>query len=122
MKRVFVLFIVVLVCLMSSGKGDIKHVSATYDYVSDNVNETPEQAEIVALQIAKQQALEEAFGVDVLGITASLQSNRVEGQKVSSTSDFMALSETSVRGEWIETIKERVIEKSFDNGFWRVKI
>ena len=122
MKRVIVLLCAVLTCLVSSAKGDIKHVSATYEYISDNANETPEQAEMVALQMAKQQALEEAFGVDVLGITASLQSNRMEGQKVSSTSDFMALSETSVRGEWIETIKERVIEKSFEKGFWRVKV
>ena len=109
MKRGFVLFLLVLACLVSSAKDDIKHVSATYEYISDNENETPEQAEKIALQQAKQHALEEEFGLDVLGMTSSLQTNRQEGQKVSSTSDFMALSETSVRGEWIETIKERVI-------------
>lgn len=122
MKRGFVLFLLVLACLVSSAKGDIKHVSATYEYISDKANETPEQAEIVALQLAKQHALEEEFGLDVLGMTSSLQTNRQEGQNVKSTSDFMALSETSVRGEWIETIKERVIEKSFEKGFWRVKV
>ena len=122
MKRGFVLFLLVLACLVSSAKDDIKHVSATYEYISDNENETPEQAEKIALQQAKQHALEEEFGLDVLGMTSSLQTNRQEGQKVKSTSDFMALSETSVRGEWIETIKERVIEKSFDKGFWRVKV
>ena len=122
MKRGFILFLSVLTCLVSLAKGDIKHVSATYEYISDNVNETPEQAERIALQQAKQHALEEEFGLDVLGITSSLQTNRHEEQSVRSTSDFMALSETSVRGEWIETIKERVIEKSFEKGFWRVKV
>ena len=122
MKRGFVLFLLVLACLVSSAKDDIKHVSATYEYISDNENETPEQAERIALQQAKQYALEEEFGLDVLGMTSSLQTNRQEGQSVKSTSDFMALSETSVRGEWIETIKERVIEKSFEKGFWRVKV
>lgn len=122
MKRIALLLCAVLACLMSSAKGDIKHVSATYEYISDNANETPEQAEMLAIQLAKQQALEEAFGVDVLGMTTSFQGNRMEEQNILSTSDFMALTETAVRGEWIETIKEKVIGTSFEKGFWRVKV
>ena len=101
---------------------DIKHISITYEYISDNPNETPEQAEQTALHIAKQKALEEHFGLDVVGITSTMQRNHQEGQKVSSTSDVFSMRETSVRGEWIETTSQKVLEKSFDKGFWHVKV
>jgi hypothetical protein len=102
--------------------GDIKHISITYEYISDNPNETPEQAEQTAIQMAQQKALEEHFGLDVVGITSTMQRNRQEGQQVSSTSDVFSMRETSVRGEWIETTKQKVLEKTFDKGFWRVRI
>jgi hypothetical protein len=105
-----------------SYSGDIKHVSITYDYISDNPNETPEQAEQTAIQMAQQKALEEHFGLDVVGITSTMQRNRQEGQQVSSTSDVFSLRETSVRGEWIETTSQKVLNKTFEKGFWHVKV
>lgn len=122
MKRGFILLCAVLACLMSSAKGDIEHVSATYEYISDNANETPEQVEHIAFEYARRSAMQEHFGLDVMAISGHLITNRVEGQNVKSTSDFIYISENAIRGEWIETIKERVIEKSFEKGFWRVKV
>ena len=110
-----------MICLVSFA-GDIKHISITYDYISDNPNETPEQAERAAIQMAQQKALEEHFGLDVMGITSIMQRNRQEGQQVSSTSDVFSLRETLVRGEWIETIKQTILEKTFEKGFWHVKV
>lgn len=121
MKHVFLIICALLICLVSLA-GDIKHISITYEYISDNPNETPEQAEQTALHIAKQKALEEHFGLDVVGITSTMQRNHQEGQKVSSTSDVFSMRETSVRGEWIETTSQKVLEKSFDKGFWHVKV
>jgi hypothetical protein len=72
--------------------------------------------------MAQQKALEEHFGLDVVGITSTMQRNRQEGQQVSSTSDVFSMRETSVRGEWIETTKQKVLEKTFDKGFWRVRV
>lgn len=121
MKRTSLVIYSLLICLVSFA-GDIKHISITYEYISDNPNETPEQAEQAAIQMAQQKALEEHFGLDVVGITSTMQRNRQEGQKVSSTSDVFSLRETSVRGEWIETTSQKVLEKTFEKGFWHVKV
>lgn len=121
MKRTSLIICALLICLVSFA-GDIKHISITYEYISDNPNETPEQAERTAIQMAQQKALEEHFGLDVVGITSTMQRNRQEGQQVSSTSDVFSLRETSVRGEWIETTSQKVLEKTFEKGFWHVKV
>lgn len=121
MKRALLIIYALLICLMAFA-GDIKHISITYEYISDNPNETPEQAEQIAIQMAQQKALEEHFGLDVVGITSTIQRNRQEGQQVSSTSEVFSLRETSVRGEWIETTSQKVLEKTFEKGFWHVKV
>ncbi len=121
MKHTSLVICALLICLVSLA-GDIKHISITYEYISDNPNETPEQAEQAAIQMAQQKALEEHFGLDVVGITSTMQRNRQEGQKVSSSSDVFSLRETSVRGEWIETTSQKVLEKTFEKGFWHVKV
>ena len=121
MKRTSLIICALLICLVSLA-GDIKHISITYEYISDNPNETPEQAERTAIQMAQQKALEEHFGLDVVGITSTMQRNRQEGQKVSSSSDVFSMRETSVRGEWIETIKQKVLDKTFEKGFWHVRV
>ena len=121
MKRTSLVIYALLICLVSFA-GDIKHISITYEYISDNPNETPEQAEQAAIQMAQQKALEEHFGLDVVGITSTMQRNRQEGQQVSSTSDVFSLRETSVRGEWIETTSQKVLEKTFEKDFWHVKV
>ena len=121
MQRFLLTIFSLFICLVSHA-GDIKHISITYDYISDNPNETPEQAERTAIQMAQQKALEEHFGLDVVGITSTMQRNRQEGQQVSSTSDVFSLRETSVRGEWIETTSLKVLQKTFEKGFWHVKV
>ena len=121
MKRIPLIIYTILICLVSFA-GDIKHINITYEYISDNPNETPEQAERTAIQMAQQKALEEHFGLDVVGITSTMQRNRQEGLQVSSTSDVFSLRETSVRGEWIETTSQKVLNKIFEKGFWHVKV
>lgn len=101
---------------------DIVRLSATYEYVSDNPNETPAQAEVRALEKARLRALEDKFGVDVSSITNTLITNRSGNGTNLSQNNVFAIGATSVRGEWIETIKEKVIEKNFTNGFWVLKV
>ena len=124
MKKVFVIVMLLFVSfdLVFAKGDDIKRVSGTYEYVSYDVNETPEQTEERAIQYAKERVLEEHFGLDVVGMTSSLQSNRVEGERVFAMDDFMMMNETLVRGEWIETIKEEILEKTFQDGFWRLRV
>ena len=121
MKRFSLIICALLICLVSLA-GDIKHISITYEYTSDNPNESPEQAEQTALHLAKQKALEEHFGMDVVGISSTMQRNRQDGHKVTSSSDVISLRETAVRGEWIETTSQKILDKSFQKGFWHVKV
>ena len=121
MKRSLLLISTILICLMSQAN-DIKRISITHEYISDNPKETPEQAELMALQQAREKAMEQHFGLDVMGITSAMQRNRSEGSDVSSSSDVFSMSESSVRGEWIETIKQEILEKTFQNGFWHVRV
>lgn len=118
MKRLFIYTLLLALCLPLFSANDIVRVEATYEYVSNNAHETPEQAERTAIERAKQKALEDHFGIDVSSVTNTFISNK--GQ--SSQTNVFALGGTSVRGEWIETIKEQVIEKTFEQGFWRVKV
>ena len=118
MKRILIYSIAALLYLPLFAAKDIVRVEATYEYISDNARETPEQAERTAIERAKQKALEDNFGIDVSSVTNTLISNK--GQ--SSETNVFALGGTSVRGEWIETIKKDIEEKTFVKGFWRVKV
>ena len=121
MKRlVFSLMVLLLSGLCTAG--DIVRVSAVYEYVSNNPNESPDQAERHAFEAAKIQALEDKFGLDVTKVTNTLIVNKNENQKLHSESNVFAMGETAVRGEWIETLNEEVLEKTFTDGFWVVKV
>lgn len=118
MKRFAIFIISLLAVLPAFAANDIVRVSATYEYISDNPRETPEQAERTAFDRAKQKALGDKFGVDVASVTNTLVVNNAS----QSQNNTFALGGTSVRGEWIETLKEQVLDKQFTNGFWVVKV
>ena len=121
MKRILVSLL--LVCFTAfCVANDIVRVSAVYEYVSNNPNETPEQAKAKAIENAKQKALEDRFGLDVTKITNTLQINRNGRQESKSESNVFSMAETAVRGEWIETISEQVLDQSYVKGFWVVKV
>lgn len=120
-KRLLYIFVFILL----SGylfAGDIKTISITYEYVSDNPNESPEQAETTAKERAKLKAMEEHFGLDVSSVNSILQRNKTNGAQATSSTDVFSLRETAVRGEWIETIEEKVLSKTYERNFWHVKI
>jgi len=121
-KKIFYLICGVFVSL-SVFAGDIERVSATYEYVSSDNNETPAQIEAKAFERAKQQALEDKFGIDVTSVSNTLQINRSNGESAQTQTNVFSLGGTSIRGEWIETIKEQVLEPAtFKDGFWHIKV
>ncbi len=120
MKRFLLYTLISALCLPIFAANDIVRVSATYEYISDNSHESPEQAEQTAFTRAKQKALEEKFGLNVTNVMNTLVSNRSDG--LSSQSNVFSVGETAVRGEWIETTKEQVLEKTYTDGFWIVKV
>lgn len=101
---------------------DLRRVSAIYDYRSDNPNETPEQAVQQAFYYARQQALEEAFGIEVSSVQSTMLHSRTEGETAVSTTDVFSLNDITPRGEWIETEKEEVLSQVFQDGFWQVRV
>ena len=118
MRRGILYILTVLLALPMFAANDIVRVSATYEYVSDNPRETPEQAEKTAFERAKQKALGDKFGVDVASVTNTLTVNNAR----ESQTNVFALGGTAVRGEWIETLKEEVLDKQFAKGFWTVRV
>lgn len=121
MKR-FVCFVFSVLVGWMVFADNIQRISTEYTYLSDNSHETPEQAEQTALLRAKQQALEEHFGIEVSSVQSVLQHSRMENGGASDATDLFALKETAPRGEWIETVKERVISRTFQDGFWQVRV
>lgn len=107
---------------MTLKAGDIVRVSATYEYVSNNPRETPEQALDIAFERARQQALIDRFGLDVSSVSETLVHNVSGGDGAVSTTDVFSVGGTAVRGEWLETEKEEVLLQVFEKGFWRVKV
>ena len=117
------LSIILLVCSLSLFAENIERVSATYEYTSNDPNETPAQVEAKAFERAKQQALEDKFGIDVTSVSNTLQLNRSNGENAQTQTNIFSLGGTSVRGEWIETIKEQIlVPATFVEGFWRIKV
>ena len=121
-KKIALYLVLAFMALPSFAANDIVRVSATYEYISSDKNETPAQAELNAFQAARRKALEDKFGIDVTAVTNTLMTSQNKGQAASTESNVLALSETAVRGEWIETISEQVIEKTFKDGFWIIKV
>ncbi len=88
---------------------DVKTVSTTYIYrASEDVS--PAQAKRTAIERAKIQAIEEAFG----SIVSQFNNTRVENSSVRSTVEFFSLGGSEVKGEWIETIEERADISGFE--------
>lgn len=116
------LILATLLLTMAVHAGDIEKVSITYTYESNNPHESRAQAEQTAIERAKSKAMEEKFGLNVGAVNSTLIRNVAEGEKVTSTNDVFSLRETSFRGEWIETIKEEILETTFKNDFWIVRV
>lgn len=116
------LILATLLLTMAVHAGDIEKVSITYTYESNNPHETRAQAEQKAIERAKSKAMEEKFGLNVGAVNSTIIRNIAEGDKVSSTNDVFSLRETSFRGEWIETIKEEILETTFKDDFWIVRV
>lgn len=121
MRRFYLLMCAILACSTLPAR-DIEQVSITYEYYSNDPNESPEQAEQTAIEKAKQKALEEKFGMDVSSINSTFISHNSEREQTKASTNVFSIGGISARGEWLETLKEQIIEKRFENGFWYVKV
>ncbi len=82
---------------------ELKTVEASYTYYApDNV--TLEQAKRTALERAQIEALANTFGTNI----SQYNSTRVSNQNGNSDVDFLSISSSDIKGEWIETIGEPI--------------
>lgn len=101
-----------LVCLSSiqaQPRPKTKVVEGSYTYYAPN-NVTVQQAENTALERAKIQAIADAFGT-IISQNSTIQVKNNQGQ---SNLDFTSISGCDVKGEWLETLREPVVTKLFE--------
>lgn len=84
-------------------------VSSTYTYYAPK-NMSVEEAERIALERTKIQALADAFGTFVTQSNSTVVSN----ENGNSDLHFFSLGGSDVKGEWIETIGEPKFDISFE--------
>lgn len=79
---------------------------------------TIELAKQIAVDRAKIQAIADEFGTLVTQSNTNIVSNR-DGK---STSEFLSLGSSDVKGEWIETIGTPIFDISYEEGQLVVKV
>ena len=115
MRRVILFLSFVLSLPVFSQK--IKTVEGEYTYYAPE-NVTLEEARRTALDRAKIQALADAFGT----IVSQANTTRVENSDGKSSTDFLSIGGSEVKGEWIETIEEPKYDISYDQSMLVVKV
>lgn len=103
---VFVLFALFPIGLSAQ---KVKTVSGSYEYHAPK-NISMEEAERIALERAKLQAIADEFGTLVSQSNFTSVSNRNGESDV----DFFSLGGSETKGEWIETLGEPQFNRSFD--------
>ena len=122
MKKLLLIVLCALALPLFAAKDKLTTLSITYDYLSNDKNESKAEAEIHAIEKAKRKALENAFGVDVSSIVVSMDREQSEDGKFVNDEDFFSLGSTVARGEWIETIKDTILSISHNGEYWRVRV
>lgn len=113
MRHIAVIWIAILCMCIPSFAQKAKTVSGTYIYV---VPETQSyaQAKETAIERAKIQILADTYGT-VIDMSAATS---VSGDGAQT----LALSQSQVKGEWLETIGEPVVTRFFDGDQMAVKV
>ena len=115
-----------MLCVLSlplfAAKDKLTNVSITYDYLSNDRNESKAEAEIHAIEKAKRRALENAFGVDVSSIVVSMDKETSDHGRLLNDEEFFSLGSTVAKGEWIETISEKILNIYHDGQLWHVRV
>lgn len=122
MKKGIVL-IALCLTLLPTMAAKVEKLSIVYDYVSANSQESEQEARMHAFEQAKQQALEDKFGVDVSRIVVNQQQEVVGTRDIDYQDAFYLLGGSVSRGQWVETTVEEVIgEPRYEGGEWHLRV
>lgn len=117
MKRTICLLITLLGGIFLAYSQPILTRSGSYTYIAPP-NQSPEIARKAALERAKLQIIENEYGT-VVGVSNISRTTNVDGE---STSSFLSLGETEVKGEWISTVGTPSFEMSFQGESMVIKV
>lgn len=115
MKHILLLLSILVTLPVFSQK--MKTVEGEYTYHAPE-NVTLEEANRMALDRAKIQALADAFGT----IVSQTNATHVQNRNGSSDIDFLSVGGSEVKGEWIETVGEPQYDISYKQGMLVVKV
>lgn len=122
MKKIAFIIIFSLAALVSFSAIRTENLRITYEYRSNDCNESQAEAEKHAIEKAKQRALENKFGVDVSSIVVTMDSEKAHDGKYTTDENFFSLGSTATRGEWLTTNKEEILESRHNGEYWYVRV
>ena len=99
-----------------------QRVSVTYEYNSNDRNESQALAEQHAFEYAKRKAIEEQFPILVTSSTALSTTEQVQNGSSTLDEHFYSSYQTIARGEWIGLPEEKVLESYHNGEHWVVKV
>lgn len=114
--RLLSVFVAMCAPIMLSAQKTLT-ASGTYTYYAQT-DISLDQAKSNALERAKIQILADNFGTVVGESTTSVISSSEQG----STSDYVAIGQTEVKGEWLRTIGEPEYEITFEQGMLAITV
>lgn len=117
MNRLFFIFVTIFAFMGDYVAGKTKTVDVEYIYhIPSNV--TLEEAKHTAFSRAQAQAIADEFGTIITQSTSTIIDNNMEG----TTTDFLSIGGSELKGEWIETIGEPVYEVLTDGDALAVRV
>jgi len=98
MKRISIIILTICLCVSALAQPVLTR-SGSYTYVAPS-DKSVEQAKQIALERAKVQILEDQYGT-VVGVSNISRTANKDGE---SSSTFLSIGETEVKGEWLRTV------------------
>ena len=124
MKILHTISFIVLLLVVSGyiRAAEPQRVSVTYEYNSNDRNESQALAEQHAFEYAKRKAIEERFPILVTSASALSTTEQVQNGSSSMSEHFYSSYQTIARGEWIGLPEEKVLESYHNGEHWVVKV
>ena len=124
MKILHTISFIVLLLVVSGymRAAEPQRVSVTYEYNSNDRNESQALAEQHAFEYAKRKAIEEQFPILVTSSTALSTTEQVQNDSSTLDEHFYSSYQTIARGEWIGLPEEKVLESYHNGEHWVVKV
>ena len=121
---ILLLFAILLSCstLLANPKTPVETIDTEFTYQSNDRNESQAQAEKIAIERAKQRALEIRFGVSMNATTMVTESEKEDNGTYSTSSDLYINTESIPLGIWIRTLDEKILSSTHNGEFWTVSV